>query len=93
MAALKQILTRLEEVINDLPAESCPSCHGFGHSRRVIRPLLDERRFHFGDAVLVPDRRIDADGWCVVCGAPSVLPQVVELGLPAKLQAHDRRLF
>ena len=92
MAALRQRLTRLEEAVNDLPATSCPLCRGVGHPRRFIRPLFEERHFHFGEAVLVPDDRLDADDRCVVCRAPSALAQVVELGLPAELQARCRRL-
>ena len=92
MAALKQRLTRLEEAINDLTATSCPSCHSFGHPRRFIRPLLDERQFHFGEAELVPDDRLDADGCCMVCGARSVLAPTVDWELPRMLQAQCKRL-
>jgi hypothetical protein len=93
MAALKQRLTRLEDLIDALPASPCPSCHGFGHPRRFVKPFIGDtiKDWRFGDTELVPDDRLDADGSCVVCGAPSALPSVVELGLPPDLKHLLRR--
>jgi hypothetical protein len=95
VAALKQRLARLEQAIDDLPATPCPSCHGFGHPRRFVKPFIGDtiKDWRFGDTQLVPDDRLDADGFCAVCGAPSALPSVVELGLPPEREHLRRRLM
>ena len=95
MAALKQKLTRLEELIGSLPASPCLSCHGFGHPKMFMRPLIGDEtiKLRFGEAVLIPYDRLDADGCWVNCGARSVLAPTVELELPPMLRARHARVF
>lgn len=95
MAALKQRLTRLEDLIDHLPTASCPSCHGVGHPQRFIIPFIGNTisDWRFGEETLIPDDRLDSAGRCAVCGAPSALPAEIELGLPPELDPLRARLL